>query len=257
MRLLRRLVGAVVLLLSAVSIICCAAGIVGAWIFHQRVSEKVETVSAKLDGGLERASAANQNVGRVLERARADVAEVRKKSADLGGGGDKGGLASRTLRTLIREKAGPNIDDLGGRLATLSDAAVVVSSLLQSAEELPIERNLPVDPDELKRRADDAHQLSATLRRAEAALGEGDSDAGKREVADATSQVDLVLQKCQAVVDRWQSDLDRLRDDLARVKAKTLAWLTYGALAVTALLAWVGLGQVCLFGRALAWCRGA
>jgi hypothetical protein len=257
MRLLRRLAGAVLLLLSAVGIICCVAGIVGTWIFRQQASEKVQTIAARLDVALERVSTANQNVGRVLERARGDVADVRRESADLGGGGDKGGRASRTLRAIIREKAGPNIDDLGGRLATLSDAAVVVSSLLQSAEELPIQRNLPVDPDELKRRADEAHQLSASLRRVEAALGEGDSDAGRREVAAAASQVDLVLQKCQAAVDSCQSDLDRLRDDLARVRAKTLAWLTYAAIAMTVLLAWVGLGQVCLFGRALGWCRGA
>jgi hypothetical protein len=58
-------------------------------------------------------------------------------------------------------------------------------------------------------------------------------------------------------VDSCQSDLDRLRDDLARVKAKTLAWFTYAAIAMTFLLVWVGLGQVCLFGRALRWCRGA
>ena len=128
MRLLRRVGGVLVLLLSAVGIIGCASGIIGIWMLYQSVSDKVQTISARLDVGLQRVSAANQNVGRAIERARADVATVSKGSADLGGGGERGRRASRALRTVIQQQAGPNIDDLGGRLATLSDAAVAVAS---------------------------------------------------------------------------------------------------------------------------------
>jgi hypothetical protein len=136
MRLLRRVGGVLVLLLSAVGIIGCASGIIGIWMLYQSVSDKVQTISARLDVGLQRASAANQNVGRAIERARADVATVSKESADLGGGGEKGRRASRALRTVIQQQAGPNIDDLGGRLATLSDATVAVFSLLESFQEI-------------------------------------------------------------------------------------------------------------------------
>ena len=97
MRLLRRLVGAVVLLLSAVGTACCVVGIIGIWMFYQSVSEKVQTVAARLDVALERVSAANQNVGRAVEKARADVDSVSKESADLGSAGEKGRRASRTV----------------------------------------------------------------------------------------------------------------------------------------------------------------
>jgi hypothetical protein len=108
----------------------------------------------------------------------------------------------------------------------------------------------------LKRRTEKAQQLSATLRRLEAAVGEGDKETSHREVASATSQVDLVLQNCQAALDDWQSDLDAAHEDLARVKGQILGWLTYAAVAVTILCLWVGAGQVSLFARALRWCRG-
>jgi hypothetical protein len=45
-----------VLLLSAVGIICCVAGIVGTWAYYRTVSEKVETISARVDAGLLRVS---------------------------------------------------------------------------------------------------------------------------------------------------------------------------------------------------------
>jgi hypothetical protein len=62
MRLLRRFGGAMTLLLSAVGIIGYASRIIGIWMLYQRISERVQTISAKLDVGLQRSSAANQSV---------------------------------------------------------------------------------------------------------------------------------------------------------------------------------------------------
>ena len=107
MRLLRRFGGVMVLLLSAVGILACASGIIGVWMLYRSVSDKVQTIVARLDVGLQRVSTANQNVRRAIEKARADVAVVSKESPDLGGGGEKARRArcvrlssSRPPRTL-------------------------------------------------------------------------------------------------------------------------------------------------------------
>jgi hypothetical protein len=139
----------------------------------------------------------------------------------------------------------------------MSDAAVAVSSLLDSFKELPHGRGLRVEPEQMQRRADEARKISATLRRLEAAVGDGDREAGGREVAATTGEVEDVLQRCLSAVDDWQSDLDGAREDLTRVAGEILGWLRYAAVAVTVLCVWVGAGQVCLFARALRWCRGA
>jgi hypothetical protein len=257
MRLLRRIVGIAVLLLSTVGIVCCIAGIIGIWTVYQEVAERTQRISDRLDAGLERASLANQNVRDALGKARADVANVDKESADLAGGGEKGRRASRAVRTLIQQKAGPDIDDFGGRLATLSESAVAVSSLLQSFQEVPLGENIRVDPEPLQRRAAEAHQLSVTLRRLEPAVGDADGEIRSEDLTAATSQVDVVLSRCEEAVDRWQSDLNAARESVARIKARVLGWLKWSAIALTVLLAWVGLGQISLFGRAVRWCRGA
>jgi hypothetical protein len=256
MKLWRRLVGVVALLLSMVGTVCCVAGIIGIWMLCQGVSQRVQRISDRLDGGLQRVSAATQHVQLAVGKARAEVANVGKESADLGGGGDKSRRAARAIRTLIRQQAGPDMDDLGGRLATLSDSAAAVSSLLQSFQELPLAQASRIDPDQLQRRAEEVQQLSAILRRLEPTLGDGDKEGSSQEVAAATSQVDRVLERCEATVTDWQSNLDGARDDLAQVKAKILGWLTWTAIAVTVLCSWVAAGQICLFARALRWCRG-
>jgi hypothetical protein len=256
MRLLRRIGGLMVLLLSAVGIIGCAGGIIGVWMFYPSVSDKAHTILVRLEVGLQRVSDANQNVRRAIERARADLAAASKESADLGGGAEKGRRPSRALRTVIQQAA-PNIDDLGGRLGTLSDAAAAVSSLLESFQGLPTGRRIRVEPDLLKRRADEAQQLSASLRKLEAALGDGDKETSSQEVAARASDVDHVLEKCQVAMDSWQPDLDAALEDLARVKAQMDSWLRYGAIAMTVLFVWAGAGQISLFGRAVEWLKRA
>jgi hypothetical protein len=245
-----------VLLLSTVGVLCCLAAAIGVWIFYQHASQRVQNITARLDVGLERASVANQNAQRAMANARAEVAKVGKESTDVGGGGERSRGASRALRTLIQQHVGPNLSDLRGRLATLSDAAVAVSTLLQSFQELPASRTGRIKPDELARWGDEAQQLSGTLRRLEASVGNGEKATNSGEVAAATSEVDLILQKCQARTDLWQSDLDGAREDLRHLKAEILGWLTPAAIVGTILCLWVAAGQVSLFAHALRWCRG-
>src|SRR5262249_7996077 len=186
------------LLLSTAGIVCCVVGVIGMWMFGHHVSERVRKISAGLDVGLQRASAANQNVQRAVEKARTHVAKVRKESADLGNGREKSPRASRALRTLIQQQVGPNIEDLGGRLATLADLAVAVSSVLQGFQELPPGRTGRIKPDQLERWADEVQQLSATLRRLEDVVGDEDKETSGREGGAGAGRGNPALQRGKA-----------------------------------------------------------
>jgi hypothetical protein len=128
--------------------------------------------------------------------------------------------------------------------------------LLESFQAVPLARVSQMDSQQLRGRSDEARRLSSILRRLEVAVGDGGTETSREEVAAATGEVDLFLQKCQATVDAWQSNLEEIRDDLARVKAKILGWLTFAAIAVIALCSWVGAGQVSLLAHALRCCGG-
>jgi hypothetical protein len=242
-----------VLLLSAVGIVCCMAGIVGIWMLHQTAYGKVEIITDRLDGGLRRASVANQNVQHALEQARASVDKVSKESAALGGSDEKSRRATRALRSLVQKQVKPDINDLGVRLATLSDAAVAVSSVLQSFQDLPPFQTGRIHPDKLEGWADQAEQLSATLRRLETVVGDGDKERRGSEVAAASSAVSVALQSCQAKVDQWQSELETAREEVRYVKSKIFGWLTPAAVVGTLLCAWVAAGQISLFAHAVRW----
>ena len=93
------------------------------------------------------------------------------------------------------------------------------------------------------------------MKQFEVAVGEGDTEIGRQEVAAATGEADLFLLKCQAAVDAWEFDLDETRDDLSQSNAKILGWVTCAAIAVSVLCFWMGAGQISLFAHALRWCR--
>lgn len=255
MRLFRRAVGAAVLLLATVGFVACLAGLAGIWMLQQTVYEKVEKITSRLEAGLQRTAVANQNVQRALEQARGRVDQVRKESADLGAGRKKNLRAARTIRALIQQQPGQDSDDLGGRLATFSDSAIAVSSLLESFQEAPLADAFRMDSDHLKRRADEARQASSILRRLEVALADGNTESHRQEVDESAGEVNDFLRKCQATVDAWQSDLDETRDDLARVEGKIFGWLTWAAIVVTVLCSCLGAGQMSLIAHALRCCR--
>jgi hypothetical protein len=254
MRLLRRLGRFMVLLLSMAGVLCCVTMAIGVWFFCQHASQRVQDVASRLDGGLERAAVANQSAQRAVEKGRAEVARVDKESTDVGGGGEKSRGASRAVRALIQQHVGPNLNDLSGRLATLSDAAVAASALLRSFQELPASRSGRIKPDQFERWGDEAQQLSGTLRRLETVVGNGEKTTN--EFTAATSEVDSILQKCQARLDGWQSDLESAREEVRHGEAEILGWLTPAAIVVTLLCLWLAASQISLFFHALRWCRG-
>jgi hypothetical protein len=245
------------LLLSAAGVLCCVTGIIGVWIVRQRASHKVENIPGRLNLGLERVSLANQNAQGAVGKARSEVAKVGKGLIDLEGGGERSRGGSRALRTLIHQQVGPNLNALSGSLATLSDAAVAVSALLQSFQELPASRTGRIKPDQLERWGGEAQQLSGTLRRLESVVGNEDEATTTKELAAATSDVDLILQKCQEKEDVWQSDLEPAREDLRHVKVEILGWLTPAAIVATLLCLWMAVGQISLFAHALGWFKEA
>jgi hypothetical protein len=253
MKVLRRLFGALVLLLATIGIVACVAAIVGIWILRQNVAQKVEIAYGRLDTGLKRLTDANQKVKGALDGARMDLKRYNNEASRFGADNPN---RNSLRRQLLLQTVGPRIGELGGRLDTVADAAIVVASLLQSLQELPLADGSGINPEDLNRASSQATELSAAILNLQAAVN-NDNPAADREIADATSQIDSMLQQGEATVAGWQTDLNHAQSELASFKARLLAWLLLGAIAVTVVAAWSALGQLSLFAHGWKWCFGA
>lgn len=246
MRALFRLIAAVTLLLATIVFLGCVGAIVGIWIFQHKVSEKVESVFAQLDPGLQRASEAIQGVSRSLTTVSADVALARK------GPREPDDLYAREA---WRRQVVGYFQTLIGRLRVFVQAENTVSSLLRGVQDLPLSEAVHINPDKLDRAAEQAKQLSATLEELPARFGSKDREVTETEVVAVANDLARALQRCQETVADWQADLDAGRAELPQFKARVLRWLTLTALAGTGVCVWVGLSQLSLFAHAWRWPR--
>jgi hypothetical protein len=252
----RRLIAVLVMLVCLAVFVACIGVSVGSWVVRQRAIPKVQEVAGRLKDGLERASVADQEVQKALERARDKLQKVNTDSAKLSGGGEGSRLATFGLRKIIQSDAGPEINDVSGRMAMFSDSAVVVSSLLQSLQESPLGQESAIDQEQLSRMSEGASKLSAGMQKLRTSIGEGDTTASAKEVADASREVDQILQDCLTVVRDISAKLNKARDDLPRIESQVLDWMKLTAIIVTAVCSWVALSQICVFVVAWKWCRG-
>jgi hypothetical protein len=258
MTFLRRLVALLVMLVCLVVFVACIGASVGSWVVRQRGITKVQELAGRLKNGLERASVADREVQKALEKASENLEKVSKDSANLGGGDERSRKAATFgLRKLVHANAGPQINDVSGRMAMFSDAAVVVSSLLQSLQESPLGQDSSIDQEQLGRMSEGASKLSAGIQKLRTSIGESDTAASEKDVAEASREVDQVLQDCLTVVREISARLEKARNDLPRIEAQVVGWMKLSAIIVTAVCSWVALSQICLFVCAWKWCRGA
>ncbi len=254
MSLLRRLLATAAIVLCTATVAACVGVVVGMWTVGRQVSGRVHHAFDRLEVALQRASAANRSVRRVLAQALADV-EAQPDGQPAGAPGARGRRESSALRALAQRRVARDIGELRGRLDTLADAAVAAASLLQGTQEIAEDRRGRAEVGRLERWAAEAGQLAVTLQRLEAAVGDGPPAAGGREPAEPAGAVELALQRCQAKLDAWQTDLDAAGAGLQEWEATTAGWLRHAAIALTLLCAWVAAGQVSLFAHAVGWLR--
>jgi len=129
----------------------------------------------------------------------------------------------------------------------LSDATVASAALPRSFQELLPGQARRITPDQLEQWVYQAKQLGAAMDQRRVVIGEGDKEPSGRELAAATSAVDLTLQKCQGMAGDWQLDLVTIREELPHLQMKVRGWLTLAAGVVTLLCVWMTAAQLNLF----------
>jgi hypothetical protein len=245
-------------LLAAVGFVGCVTVIVGAWVARQKASEKVRAVAACAGDGLERATTIDDKLDQALQKARNDMKTFNEQADGLGSKDDESKRRSTGLiRRRVESELGPNLHELRGRLATFSDAAVAVASLLKSYQEMRPSSANRLKPEQIEAVSESATKLAAVSRRLQTAVGDGDKSIEDKEIRAAIKEVDSLLERCQNVVDDLHTDLMQARTDLPHLEAEVQWWMMAIAIAITVLFAWGALGQVSLFAHGLNWCRSA
>jgi hypothetical protein len=241
MRLARRLVAALLAVLGTTGTILCVAAVVGVWILHADLVGRADRVFGRVG---DRLGAMRADLGRAADRLRQAGREV--------------GAVEKREDTPAREKRHPALPKAAAQSAsaqlgqarqavvTATEVGLVAGGVLDVLAELPLAERVGLDTARLRDAADQLSDLIRTADQVAAALPRGpdEPDESSPGLADRVGRV-------ATTIDDTAGRLDEARARVADWHRRTVRALTLAAAAATALLVWVGLGQVCLAAQGL------
>jgi hypothetical protein len=240
----RRLVAVLFVILGVVGLLASIAGIAACWYLRPGVTGKLSYTCERTEAVLDVTSASLKRVETSLVQARTDLATVPKEPPAPQLSPAKKVALRRVTNGFLSQ-----FDNAGQTLTTVSDAAVVLNSLLEGMGEIPLVHMTPLDVDQVQGAAGKVRELGQTARTLNTLLDEmTGSDADQ-----TTSQIEEGLSQAITRIGEVTKRLADARDQILTIHANLARWLTTAAIVITVLLAWIALGQLCMIlqGRVL------
>ena len=141
-------------------------------------------------------------------------------------------------------------------LVEVHAASVVMQSLLGQVNDLPMGLSSSLSLAELKNIESQLVEVETRSRDLTNLLGPPSSD-GEAAVRDQATRTSDALDRLIDVATRYHSDLQRLQTKVQDYRTRTLFWLSWVPILLTALLVWLILSQLSLFLHAWSWLRKA
>jgi hypothetical protein len=226
-------------LLSLACFFGCVVGLIWMWSIQKPLIEKSTQAFQKADDVLAIADKTIDSVKGNLEASRGHLLIVRTSSA--GRGGDSG-FFERTLARAAAKQVAPDVNDVQHSLEKVTEASIVVNSILESLHDVEgvpnldnnQVRNLQIRIDGVNRASTDLSELLDDPRR------ESNGESAAERADRIAANLDLVI---RLAVD-FQKGVTALRKKLQFYQTKSLWWMEHGPDYVSAALGWVMFSQI-------------
>ncbi|WP_169974602.1 hypothetical protein [Tautonia rosea] len=252
----KRLLDSVALGLGLVGTLIALVLLVGVWFAAHRVSEAIERLAASTDRGVDQASElmvqVEDRIEAIEERVRA-VPDQLPTLESTNTGSDEA-LAVSLARVAALEAAARELEAWASRTEQASDRLSDASSALgdlpfslgrSNASIFGIADRLDMLSAELMdavSELDNLHTALETIARA-TDLPEHARQSVERLSTTTSARLSSAADRVEATQDRFEE----VRSGLIELSRRARTWVLGTALVLTALLAWLGIGQVSLF----------
>ena len=256
MRTAERVLSVVVMVISALMLVLSPVGIAGSWIVRGQLLSDMEQIVTAAESRAETVQQELNRLGSTLVQVADEVAAVERGVQGLGADADldENSLPLSALSDRLDLELGSLIDKADEIMAKIRETVTAVNAIVEGINALPFVTRRVADPEALNKLSEDldglmmeAEDLRNAVDRAQSEIVEG---AVALIVVNATRIGDM-LETMQARVSGYSQEVDRLREGLSSLQAAVRRWLTWGAVALTAILSWLALSQIAL--AVLAW----
>jgi hypothetical protein len=226
-------------LLSLACFFGCVVALTWMWSIKQPVIEKSTHAFQKADEVLAVAEKTIDNVKGNLETSRNHLLIVRTSAVVRN---DETGFFERTFARAAAKQVAPNVIDVQHSLEKVTEASIVVNSILESLHDIEGVPNLDNNQvralqdklDSVNRASSDLGDLLEDPRRK--SNGESAAERSERIAANLELVIGLAVE--------FQKGVTSLRKKLQYYQAKSLWWMEHGPVYVSVGLGWVMFSQV-------------
>ena len=246
--LLWRAVGILAMLLGIAGIAACGAGVFGCWwtlsSVNQRLCDALERVETLLDA----TSDSFGQIGASLQKADKELEEVHEaETVSKSRQPQLGRAASRKLASKLTSSLGDS--QRGLRIAV--EAAVVVNSLLDGFDEIPLVRMSKLDTEQLQDVSTRVASLTDWAQRLQSML---ETSQGSQEVDEESSRMRKAVVQVMAAMQKIADQIDGAKGRIVELRSRITRWFRATQVGLTLLLLWIALGQWCLLVQGWSWC---
>jgi hypothetical protein len=235
---MKRIFSLLGVLLSLASFFGCVVALIWMWSIQKPVIEKSTRAFQKADDVLDLTDRTIDSVKSSLEISRTHMLMVRTTSA----GRDDTGFFERTLARAAAKQFSPNVNDVQHSLERVTEASIVVNSILESLHDVEGVQNL--DNNQVRNLQDSIDSVT----RASLDLGDLLDAPGRKSNGESAAErsdriaasLDLVIQ----LVIEFQKGVTALRKKLQYYQTNSLWWMEHGPAYVSAALGWVMFSQI-------------
>ena len=247
MRTVKRVLSFVVMIISGLMLVLSPLGITGTWVLRGQLLSDMAGIVAGAESRAETVQQELDRLGRILAQAADEVAALEQEVQSLGADLDQ----NQPLIDAISDKLGlqlsPLIDRVSEILARTRETAAEVNSILEAISALPFVTSRVADLEPLNQLSEDLDALVREFEVLRTTLDQRQSEIVQGAVAlivVPAEQIGAVLDDMEAGVSGTSREIDRLREGLSSLQAVVRRRLTWGAVALTLILAWLALSQV-------------
>src|SRR5262249_25374410 len=192
------------------------------WVYKGPLEKRAITVLDRLEGALGRARTGLDVVRETTAQARKDLNEFKKTSDPATGDRKKNRLVMKTLARTVKQELAPQVSDVHATLSGVTEASVVLGSLLEGADRLPLGSVGKVDTDELRDLTGLLHEVGKTSQQLSALIPpekRADDPSAAAILRDETSAVEERLRSVHAASSQYETRVADLESRVVAIHA--------------------------------------
>lgn len=255
MKVLKRIFGIVIIIISVVFIVACLAGVVFSWSINPPMTKAITGVLTGFERVLTTAETGIERVNTRLSEAQTNIDTIEENVETAGETLSETSIVYEVLDRTVGDELFPKIAAAGDTIIAIRDSVISFNELLESINDLPFV-DLPTLTEELDTASESMAKVQSEVEETRTELQAIKEEAISKPVTaitDRTTRISDGLESTQQDLSNTQTNIKENIESISMIKARVPLLIDLISVSFSFVYLWIAFGQVGLI--VLAWRR--